>query len=312
MAVKSISQDHKIQLISHLVTMLAAGITPQDAIVKVKQSDPSFDPYLKPVLSHLQSGRALSSSLGKTDLFNRFDLAFLSIYENAGLIIEGLRDIQRRLEKRYKIIHKLKTKLYLATGILVVAILASTGIIVARVSPEAGLLHIAQNTGLLLIILWLINFISIQVKDSTEIAFKLYWRYKNVRDINLIRNIVEIQWYKCLINQMKSGIDIRQSIHRQRNLCDVSSYLDAIDQCEKQIASGTALTPALVSSGLVFSTLLRQNLMVAEQSGSLDTGLEHHLMLVESELEGLLDAYVTWIPRFYYMFMVLLGSSLIS
>lgn len=312
MALKSISQDHKTQLISHLVTMLAAGITPQDAIVKVKQSDPAFDPYLKPVLSHLRSGRGLTASLGKIDLFNPFDLAFLSIYENAGRIVEGLRDRQRRQETRYKIIHKLKAKLYLATGILVVAILASTGIIVARESLEAGLIHITQNTGLLLVILWLINFLSIKAKDSAETAFKLFWRYKIVRDITLIRNIVEIHWYKCLINQMKSGVDIHQSINQQRGLCDVSSYLDTIDQCEKQIASGNALTPALISSGLVFSTHLRQNLIVAEQSGSLDTGLEHHLTLVESEQEDQLDAIVAWIPRIYYVAMVVLGLSLVS
>ena len=300
----------KIRVINELSTLINAGVSPSDALKKLRETDVRVSVFLGKTASCLRKGKPFSESLSESGLFNRFDLIVLGIAENSGQLCAGLSDIHKRLEKRHNQIMALKQKCYLPLATLSIAILATSLIALVRDTPLMAFFQLINGLGYFLIVVVFIRFFLNRSDKASEDSFKVFWRHAPLRSVSVLRNTVEYHFYYTLIMQLNSRVDALQSIKILTKLCNEPDYIKAVDQCHNAISSGNDLSSALSSSGLVFSSNLYQLFYSAEKSGSLASGLTKYLLTQEIELEDEIRLLNQWLARILYFVVLLLALSL--
>jgi type II secretory pathway component PulF len=307
---KSLTKIEKTQLINQLVVLINAGISPSSAVAKIRESDVRVSVFFSVTANHLRKGKSFSVSFAESGLLNRFDLMLLEIAEKSGQLSLGLADIMHRLEKRHNQVKILKQKCYLPLGTLAVVILATTLLTMVRDSPMQALFQFLAGGGYFLILIFFIKFVLAQSDNSTDLAFRIFWRKPRLRSVGLLKNIIEYNWYYTLIFQLKTGINVFQAVKALEGFCNEPDYLESMANCQKAISSGSDLSSALTDSGLVFNTNLYQLLNSAEKSGSLDSALTRYLTQQKLDLENQIGSFIQWSSRIFYFLVLLIAISL--
>ncbi len=307
---KTLIKLRKIQLINQLATLINAGISPSDAVQKLRESDVKVSFFLSSTAKRLSMGKSLSASFAENGLLNRFDIILLDIAEKSGQLCSGLANTRRRLEKRHDQLRVLKQKCYLPLGILAVAVLVTFLLSLVRDTPLQAFFQLLTGAGYFLILVLCIKLILAQSDNATDFAFRIFWQNPKLRSVGVLSNIVEYNLYYNLTLQLKSGVDALQAVKALEKLCSVPNYLESVGNCHQSISSGSDLLSALDNAGLVFNSDLYQLFNTSEKSGSLDSGLTRYLTVKELELENQIVSLNQWLSRIFYFLVLFLSLSL--
>jgi type IV pilus assembly protein PilC len=109
-----------------------------------------------------------------------------------------------------------------------------------------------------------------------------------------------------------AGVPLVEALDSVGGASGNAVYLQATEQIQKEVSTGTALTMAMQNTG-VFPTMVLQMASIGEESGSLDHMLGKAAEFYEDEVDEMVKGLSSLMEPFIIVFLgVLIGGIVIS
>jgi len=300
-------KDKHANIFYDLATLCDAGISILDAAKRVAASHSNIKAWSS-VIAMLERGNKLSLALGKHGLISRYEQEVISVAEYAGRTSEGLRNISNSYDKRRLRISRLKSKLYYPFAILVVGILVSSILQIAR-NPELSKITVLSQAIFVLFtaILATKAMLNLMQKDACS------W-------LSFAKQHSSSEWYKMQFQQVvfgallwhiSSGIDFKTGFTRIAKLIDAKIVQKKLKLASNYCANGLSVTNAVQQAKLPITREFNQILLTGEQSGRWEGSVRKFLEQNEFLLDQRIDNAFEWAPRIYYGVIVLMVIAVI-
>jgi len=292
-----------------LARLIEADIAPIAAVERLL-GDPHEDKdraALQALAADLKRGCSLARALGSAGAAGRLECAVVDVGAQAGKLALALRFVADRFETRVRRAASLRVRLWLPNFVLFVALAVGVVRAVTAGAAPAAALFKAVLVGLAVIVLTRILLAALKLDANVWLTFG--WRLGLHRRSALFREYFEQVFYTLVAWQAAAGIDPVTAAKALRGLLDAPDYVRAVDRYRRSVTDGRAFSRALEDAGLLVPGELRQVIVSGEASGRLAGSLEHYLGLQQARLERVTDTVFTWLPRFYYLCVLLLGAS---
>ncbi|MEK8044910.1 MAG: type II secretion system protein F [Burkholderiales bacterium PBB6] len=291
-----------------LSTMMKAGVPLLQAfdIVARGSTNPRLTRLLLEIRGDVETGTNLSSA------FRRHPLYFDSLYcnlveagEAGGILEELLARLALYQEKTLAIKQKVKSALIYPISVLVVAFIVVT-IIMIFVIPSfesvfkgfgaelpAPTLFVIAMSKVFVAYWWAIfgaifggGYMFLQTwkrSEKMQVAMdRLFLRMPIFGD--LIRKAVIARWTRTLSTMFAAGVPLVEALDSVGGTAGNAVYAAATEQIQRDVASGTALTAAMSTTG-VFPNMVLQMAAIGEESGALDDMLARAAEFFEEEVD---------------------------
>lgn len=296
-------------LLFDLAQLLEAGIAPAEAITRLQRGRTEDDHLLTQLRHDLQRGHALASALHLSGFATRLETEILKTAEVAGKLSEALRLVAANFEERRARTQSLRMRLWLPNFVLFAALAiqvvrattAGLPLSTALITPGITALAIAGASQLLL---------ACVARDASS-WLSFGWRLGLHKSSDLFRQFFEQTFYTLLAWQTDSGLDYEAGAKTLASLVDCPSYRRAVSRYRQCITQGDAVTNALSRATLLVPGELQQVMKVGEQSGRLAPALQHYLHLQGEHLERVTANIYTWLPRIYYIVVLVIGAGFV-
>jgi type II secretory pathway component PulF len=287
-----------------LATLIEAGLPPATAMQKLKSHGRN---WIK-VEAELNKGSKLGRSLYKYGFISRYEQEVVSIAEDAGRLPDGLRTIAESSEKRAARIRHLKSKLFYPFSILTVAIGVNALVLLIGQSGRSTL-DILINAALQFIVAF---FITRQLlKQLDKDACTLLSQAWSMRSQTWYQLLTETTVFGVLYWQQQSGISFQEGFKRTARLIDHKAFKKQLSLLSNKCAQGHSVSDSLNQSELPVTDQFKQILLTAEQSGNWSIALSRQLSLSQEELHRTVDVLFAWLPRIFYLFVVIIAANVI-
>ncbi|HYP66912.1 MAG TPA: type II secretion system F family protein, partial [Thiobacillaceae bacterium] len=277
-----------------LATMMKAGVPLLQAfdIVAKGHANPSMQRLLAEVKADIEKGSSMYQAFSKQPKY--FDSLFCNLVnagEQAGILDNVLDRLATYKEKILKLKGKIKSALFYPAAVLVVAFVV-TAVIMLFVIPAFKELFSSFGADLpaptLLVMAisdffvkwwWAIFGILIGGIIALFRAWKRSKRIQAFVDRSLLRLpifgvVIEkatiARWTRTLSTMFAAGVPLVEALESVAGASGNYVYEEATHRIKGDVATGTALTTAMQSTGK-FPNMVMQMTAIGEESGSLDS-----------------------------------------
>lgn len=319
-----------------LATMMKAGVPLLQAfdIVARGSTNPSLTRLLLEIRADVETGTALSSAFRRHPKY--FDALYCNLVEagEAGGILETLLTrLAHYQEKTLALKQKVKSALIYPVSVLVVAFVV-VSVIMLFVIPAFE--EVFKNFGAdlptpTLVVIGLSKFFVAYwwaifggLFGGLYMFFRTWKRSEKMQMVmdryllrmpifgELIRKSVVARWTRTLSTLFAAGVPLVDALDSVAGTAGNAVYAKATETIQKEVATGTALTPAMTSTG-VFPNMVLQMAAIGEESGALDDMLGRAADFFEEEVDEMVKGLSTLMePLIIVVLGVLIGGIVVS
>ena len=319
-----------------LATMMKAGVPLLQAfdIVGRGSTNPRLTKLLNDIRSDVETGTSLSAAFRKHPL--QFDSLYCNLVEagEAGGILEALLDrLAIYQEKTLAIKAKIKSALMYPVAVLVVAFVVVTVIMIFVIPAfkevftsfggelPAPTQFVIAMSEFFVAYWWAIFgflfgglyffFESWKRSEKMQIAMdRLLLKVPVFGD--LINKSVIARWTRTLSTMFAAGVPLVEALDSVGGASGNAVYQIATEKIQKDVATGTALTTAMTSTG-VFPVMVLQMASIGEESGSLDHMLAKAAEFYEDEVDEMVKGLSSLMEPFIIVILgVVIGGIVVS
>jgi type IV pilus assembly protein PilC len=319
-----------------LSTMMKAGVPLLQAfdIVARGSTNARMTRLLNDIRSDVETGTSLSAAFRKHPLY--FDALYCNLVEagEAGGILEQLLDrLALYQEKTMALKNKIKSALTYPIAVLVVAFAVLTVIMIFVIPAfkdvfksfgadlPAPTLAVIAMSEFFVSYWWLIfgvagggAYFFIQSWKRSEKMQKTMDRLLLKIPVfgDLINKSVIARWTRTLSTMFAAGVPLVEALDSVGGASGNAVYMEATQQIQKDVSTGSALTTSMQSTG-VFPTMVLQMSAIGEESGSLDHMLGKAAEFYEDEVDEMVKGLSALMEPFIIVILgVLIGGIVIS
>jgi type IV pilus assembly protein PilC len=333
---KSIKQKDIAIFTRQLATMMKAGVPLLQAfdIVARGSTNPKLTRLLNDIRSDVETGTSLSAAFRKHPLY--FDALYCNLIEagEAGGILEQLLDrLAIYQEKTMALKQKIKSALIYPVAVMVVAFIVLTVIMIFVIPafkdvfksfgadlPAPTLVVIAMSE-FFVQYWWLIFGV---IGGGGYMFFQTWRRSEKMQKAmdrlllripvfgDLINKSVIARWTRTLSTMFAAGVPLVEALDSVGGASGNAVYVEATEQIQRDVSTGSALTTSMQSSG-VFPTMVLQMSAIGEESGSLDHMLGKAAEFYEEEVDEMVKGLSSLMEPFIIVILgVLIGGIVVS
>ena len=293
-----------------LATMMKAGVPLLQAfdIVGRGASNPRLTKLLAEIRNDVETGTSLSAAFRKHPM--QFDALYCNLVEagEAGGILEQLLErLAIYQEKTLAIKSKIKSALMYPVAVLVVAFIVLTVIMLKVIPafkevfksfgadlPAPTLVVIAMSE--FFVAYWYIIF---GVLFGGMYFFFQAWKRSEKMQLLMDRLMLQLplfgplihksviaRWTRTLSTMFAAGVPLVEALDSVGGASGNAVYAEATSKIQREVSTGTALTTAMIGTG-VFPTMVLQMASIGEESGSLDHMLAKAAEFYEEEVDDM-------------------------
>jgi type II secretory pathway component PulF len=288
----------------NFATLLDAGVTPVEAVKSLQEKHDTQSTQLNVICQGLGQGESIAHVLEKSKLLEPHTIALIKIAEQAGKITLSLKFIAQQVEKHQSRMQQLKHKLWLPWVLLIIAVFAS--VLLQALSNSFTLADLSSSLFPLLFVAFATWLFFLFLQTSPLYWLSLLWGSALIKSIRYLRWLFEYNWFTQLLWQTETGINYESAIKNSAGLLNSPRYQRDIRHCQQLLKQGNSLSSALEQSHLLISIRSKQILQSAEYAGRLESGIKHQLALREASLEQATSFIFEWLPRIYYLLIIVI------
>src|SRR5690242_13537279 len=129
---------------------------------------------------------------------------------------------------------------------------------------------------------------------------------------DLINKSVIARWTRTLSTMFAAGVPLVEALDSVGGASGNAVYVEATDQIQRDVSTGSALTTSMQSSG-VFPTMVLQMTAIGEESGSLDHMLGKAAEFYEEEVDEMVKGLSSLMEPFIIVILgTLIGGIVVS
>jgi type IV pilus assembly protein PilC len=333
---RSIKQKDIAIFTRQLATMMKAGVPLLQAfdIVARGSPNPKLTRLLTDIRSDVETGTSLSASFRKHPMY--FDALYCNLVEagEAGGILEALLDrLAIYQEKTLEIKRKIKSALMYPVAVIVVAFVVLTVIMIFVIPafkdvfksfgadlPAPTLAVIAMSEffvsywwaifgflgggGYFLLESWKRSEKMQKAMDRLLLRIPIFG--------DLIFKSVVARWTRTLSTMFAAGVPLVEALDSVGGASGNAVFIEATEQIQKDVSTGTALTTSMQSTG-VFPSMVLQMAAIGEESGALDHMLGKAAEFYEQEVDEMVKGLSSLMEPFIIVILgVLIGGIVVS
>ena len=332
----SIKQKDIAVFTRQLATMMKAGVPLLQAfdIVGRGASNPRLTKLLNDIRTDVETGTSLSVAFRKHPMqFNALYCNLVEAGEQGGILEQLLERLAIYEEKTMQLKQKIKSALIYPVAVLVVAFVVLT-IIMLFVIPSFKQVFTSFGAELpapTLAVMWMSEvfvqywWVIFGVLIGGGYFFLQTWRRSEKMQMamdrlflrlpvfgDLIRKAVLARWTRTLSTMFGAGVPLVEALDSVGGASGNAVYLQATEQIQKEVSTGTALTMAMQNTG-VFPTMVLQMTSIGEESGSLDHMLGKAAEFYEEEVDEMVKGLSSLMEPFIIVILgVLIGGIVVS
>lgn len=319
-----------------LATMMKAGVPLLQAfdIVAKGNANRSVQILLSEVKADIEKGSSMYQAFSKQPKY--FDNLFCNLVnagEQAGILDDVLDRLASYKEKILKLKGKIKSALFYPAAVMVVAFIV-TAVIMLFVIPAFKELFSSFGADLPAPTLLVMAISDFFVKwwwaifgiliGGTVAFFKVLQRSKPMQAfvdrwalrLPIIGVVLEkatiARWSRTLSTMFAAGVPLVDALDSVAGASGNYVYEEATYRIKGDVATGTALTTAMQSTGK-FPNMVMQMTAIGEESGSLDSMLSKVADFYEQEVDDAVDALSSLLePLIMVVLGVLIGGMVIA
>ena len=282
----------------------------------------------------IAAGSSLTAALRKKP--NHFDTLFCNLVEageQAGALDVMLQRIATYKEKSEVLKKKIKKAMTYPIAVLLVAVLVS-GILLIKVVPQFQGVFASLNAQLPVFTLWVIGLSEALQRHGLWLllgtactAAIIHHRYsasatlRHRLDALLLKIPVTGQllqlsaiarFARTLSTTLAAGVPLLEALDSVAGATGNSVLKEAVLRLKQHVAAGTQIHVAMAGSG-VFPGMAIQMTAIGEESGTLDSMLNHVATYYESEVDNLVDNLTTLMePAIMVVLGIVVGGLVIA
>ena len=332
----SIKQKDIAIFTRQLATMMKAGVPLLQAfdIVARGATNPRLTKLLNDIRTDVETGTSLSVAFRKHPMqFNALYCNLVEAGEQGGILEQLLERLAIYEEKTLQLKNKIKSALVYPAAVLVVAFIVLT-IIMLFVIPAFKDVFSSFGADLpapTLAVMWMSEqfvrywYIIFGVIIGGSYFFIQSWRRSERMQMamdrlflrvpvfgELIRKAVLARWTRTLSTMFGAGVPLVEALDSVGGASGNAVYVQATEQIQREVSTGTALTMAMQNTG-VFPTMVLQMTSIGEESGSLDHMLGKAAEFYEDEVDEMVKGLSSLMEPFIIVILgVLIGGIVIS
>ncbi|MDH5331812.1 MAG: type II secretion system F family protein [Aquincola sp.] len=332
----SIKQKDIAIFTRQLATMMKAGVPLLQAfdIVARGATNPRLTKLLTEIRTDVETGTSLSVAFRKHPMqFNALYCNLVEAGEQGGILEQLLERLAIYEEKTLQLKNKVKSALIYPAAVLVVAFVVLT-IIMIFVIPAFKEVFSSFGADLpapTLAVMWMSEkfvaywYIIFGVLIGGSYFFIQSWRRSERMQMamdrlflrmpvfgDLVRKAVLARWTRTLSTMFGAGVPLVEALDSVGGASGNAVYLQATEQIQKEVSTGTALTMAMQNTG-VFPTMVLQMTSIGEESGSLDHMLGKAAEFYEDEVDEMVKGLSSLMEPFIIVILgVLIGGIVVS
>jgi len=319
-----------------LATMMKAGVPLLQAfdIVARGSPNPKLTRLLTDIRSDVETGTSLSAAFRKHPMY--FDALYCNLVEagEAGGILEALLDrLAIYQEKTLEIKRKIKSALMYPIAVIVVAFVVLTVIMIFVIPafkdvfqsfgadlPAPTLAVIAMSE---FFVKWwwaIFGFLG----GGGYFFFESWKRSEKMQKAmdrlllripifgDLIYKSVIARWTRTLSTMFAAGVPLVEALDSVGGASGNAVFVEATEQIQKDVSTGSALTTSMQSTG-VFPSMVLQMASIGEESGALDHMLGKAAEFYEQEVDEMVKGLSSLMEPFIIVVLgVLIGGIVVS
>jgi type IV pilus assembly protein PilC len=333
---RSVKQKDIAVFTRQLATMMKAGVPLLQAfdIVARGSPNPKLTRLLTDIRSDVETGTSLSASFRKHPMY--FDALYCNLVEagEAGGILEALLDrLAIYQEKTLEIKRKIKSALMYPIAVVVVAFVVLTVIMIFVIPafkdvfksfgadlPAPTLVVIAMSE---FFVKWwwaIFGFLG----GGGYFFFESWKRSEKMQKAmdrlllripifgDLIYKSVIARWTRTLSTMFAAGVPLVEALDSVGGASGNAVFVEATEQIQKDVSTGSALTTSMQSTG-VFPSMVLQMASIGEESGALDHMLGKAAEFYEQEVDEMVKGLSSLMEPFIIVILgVLIGGIVVS
>jgi type IV pilus assembly protein PilC len=333
---RSVKQKDIAVFTRQLATMMKAGVPLLQAfdIVARGSPNPKLTRLLTDIRADVETGTSLSASFRKHPMY--FDALYCNLVEagEAGGILEALLDrLAIYQEKTLEIKRKIKSALMYPIAVIVVAFVVLTVIMIFVIPafkdvfksfgadlPAPTLMVIAMSE---FFVKWwwaIFGFLG----GGGYFFFQSWKRSEKMQKAmdrlllripifgDLIYKSVIARWTRTLSTMFAAGVPLVEALDSVGGASGNAVFVEATEQIQKDVSTGSALTTSMQSTG-VFPSMVLQMASIGEESGALDHMLGKAAEFYEQEVDEMVKGLSALMEPFIIVVLgVLIGGIVVS
>ena len=333
---RSVKQKDIAVFTRQLATMMKAGVPLLQAfdIVARGSPNPKLTRLLTDIRSDVETGTSLSAAFRKHPMY--FDALYCNLVEagEAGGILEALLDrLALYQEKTLELKRKIKSALMYPIAVIVVAFVVLTVIMIFVIPafkdvfksfgadlPAPTLAVIAMSEFFVKYWWVIFGFLggggyffleSWKRSEKMQKAMdRLLLRIPVFGD--LIYKSVVARWTRTLSTMFAAGVPLVEALDSVGGASGNAVFVEATEQIQKDVSTGSALTTSMQSTG-VFPSMVLQMAAISEESGALDHMLAKAAEFYEQEVDEMVKGLSSLMEPFIIVILgVLIGGIVVS
>ena len=310
-----------------LATLISAGIPLLQALEVIANGfeQRAMRQQVIELKQQISAGISLTAALRKKPA--HFDSLFCSLVEageQAGALDVLLRRVATYKEKTEALKKKIKKAMTYPIAVLLVALVVCSILLIEVVPQFQGVFRsfdaqlpaftlwvIALSQGLQTYGLWLLGILGVTLaglrhryKHSSALRQRVDgWLLKLPVIGNLLHMSAMARFSRTLSTTLTAGVPLLEALNSVASATGNSVYKEAVLRLKQQVATGSQIHLAMSVAG-IFPGMAIQMTAIGEESGTLDSMLDHVAAYYESEVDTLVDNLTTLMEP---VIMVVLG-----
>lgn len=316
----------KIILIRNLSATIKAGLSLSEAldILLADANKNIVRQFLMEARTGVLNGQSLSRIFeNNSKYFSPIFVGMIRAGESSGTLDKSLTELNRHLNREYKLIKKVKAALTYPM-ILIMASIGIVAVMLIFVLPRLTK-SFAQNS----VELPLLTKILVQLSNALTFSpildiavvvglvafFKYFFKTKIGKDTlsvlmfktpvvsNLIKKIMLVRFSRTLGSLISGALSISESLVLTAKAVGNDYYEQAILAANNEIKNGIPLSQALRNNPKLFPNFLTSLVAVGEKTGTLDTVLKNFSNFYEDDVNNALKDLTTYLEPLLLLFM---------
>ena len=319
-----------------LASLIKAGISLIQALDVIAEGVelPAMRELVIDLKQDICAGTSLANALRKKPA--HFDALFCNLIdagEQAGALDVLLERIATYKEKTQALKKKIQKAMTYPIAVLVVAVMVC-GILLLEVVPQFQRVFSSFDAQLPALTLWVIALSQVLqdyaiglVSAVSLVVAGLRYRYKHSELLrqnidkwllkmpvmgNLLHVSAIARFARTLATTIAAGVPLLEALNAVAGTTGNNVYKDAVIKLKHQVATGSQIHVAMAATG-VFPGMAIQMTAIGEESGTLESMLDHLATYYENEVDTLTDSLTTLMePAIMLVLGVMVGGLVIA
>ncbi len=301
-----LSLREKAGFYQHAAQLLRSGTSLPQALERLSSTaGGSLRGFLRQLSRSLADGDTFSEALARTGAASEMEKSALAALERTGRIEEGLQ----QLAQYFEALHQARGQII--RGAAYPVFILHLGILLLNLPmlfTPPGAAGYLRSTGTLLLYFYgaaaVIGIAITLLRDAGSKDASIDWILRSIPLIGKIRRAFALSRFCSAYDmQLNAGVNVMDSLQAAARASRSGMIHSAVEYALPHVRSGERVAP-LLAKHRAFPRDMKQSLIVAEDTGSMDQELPR--LAAEYQREGFirLGTFSEWVPRAIYLGVV--------